>query len=135
MYWVEQVERLIHRTITEDTDLKEYIKLRCYPGELSELPDPEYPLICFKIEPKEETYGYLEGDVRLWIWCKDTDPRIFNIFKRVKELFDHQRLVMEDIADRTVSIVFSIGEPIRNVQTDFGVQTLLSRTTFKGLET
>ena len=135
MYWIEQVERLIRRTLTDDETFKSYIQLRCYPGELSELSDPVYPLVCFKIDPVEGNLGYVEGRVRFWIWCNDNDSRIFTIFQRLKELFHNECIMFEDSEYSMVHIVFKIKEPIRNVLPKFGVQTLLSNSTFRGLET
>lgn len=135
MHWIEQLARLTRQTLIDDEDMKAYIKLRCYPGELAELPDPEYPLICFKIEPQEGDLGYIEGTIKFWVWCKAEDPRLYDIFARLKTLFHKERVSYQDMEDRKLHVVFKIQEPIRNLEPKFGVQVLLSRSTFKGIET
>jgi hypothetical protein len=139
LYWIEQVEQLIQRTLTDDSEIKSYILNRCYPGELAELSNPEYPLVCFKISPETARttagkFGSIVGRLDIWIWCSTSDPRLYTIFGRVKDLLDEQCLSFEAVDANKVNVVFYISEPTRTLEADFGTQVLLSTSTFKGLQ-
>lgn len=138
MYWIEQAEQLIQRTLIDDYEIKNYVQNRCYPGELAELSNPEYPLICFKIYPdKSETtfgsFGSVIAKLDIWIWCSTSDPRLYSIFGRVTTLLHDQCLSFEDVDGTQINLVFNIKEPTRSVEDKFGVHVLLSESNFKGL--